>query len=89
MKPQNGLATIIGMHSRKASFQRFLQASYSENTELAYGQDVKHFKRWGGKIPAVPELIAKYLAAHAGKLACATLTRRMAAMMNESGEGRY
>jgi len=55
-------------------------ASTSKNTRKAYLTDLQHFLEWGGMIPAKPELIAEYLAAHAEILAISTLTRRLAAI---------
>lgn len=60
--------------------QQYLQASLSENTRRAYDNDVKHFLRWGGSIPATPECVASYLAIHAKQLAFATLSRRAVAI---------
>lgn len=59
---------------------RYLQADLATNTKLAYSNDVAHFKQWGGVIPATAEMVAMYLAAFAGVLAAATLTRRVVAI---------
>lgn len=56
----------------------YLQAAISANTRRAYRSDLNHFLAWGGAIPASPELVVQYIAAHAGKLAVATLMRRIA-----------
>lgn len=66
--------------TRDVRFQQYLNASYSANTKLAYASDLKHFKRWGGKLPSTPTVIARYLAAHAETHAYATLSRRLAAI---------
>ncbi|MDE1151043.1 MAG: tyrosine-type recombinase/integrase [Micavibrio sp.] len=63
-----------------ASIEGYLRLSVAENTSRAYKADLEHFYAWGGSIPAVPETIAAYLAAHAGLLSVATLTRRLAAI---------
>lgn len=55
-----------------------IEHSVSDSTRTAYASDVKHFADWGGTLPATPEVVAAYIAAHAGKLAVATITRRVA-----------
>lgn len=59
---------------------QYLQASLSDNTRRAYGNDIKHYLKWGGRIPSSPERIASYLAEHATTLAYATLSRRVVAI---------
>ena len=66
-----------------APYRRYLVASYAENTRRAYETDVSHFKRWGGRIPATPEQLSRYLAFYAGRLAYATLSRRISAIHRE------
>lgn len=65
------------------SIEGYLRLSVAENTSRAYKADLSHFNAWGGSIPATPESIAAYLAAHAGKLSVATLTRRLAAISKQ------
>lgn len=60
--------------------QALVRASVAENTRTAYASDLRHFAAWGGVIPASPEHIAAYIAEHAGKLAVATIVRRVAAL---------
>jgi len=60
--------------------RKYLQASLSENTRIAYINDLAHFMKWGGHIPTNPESIAAYLADHAEKLSFATLSRRVVAI---------
>ena len=55
----------------------YLRASLSDNSRRAYRSDLNHFLAWGGIIPASPEMVAKYLADHAGQHAIATLARRL------------
>jgi site-specific recombinase XerD len=55
----------------------YLRASLSDNSRRAYRSDLNHFLAWGGTIPATPEMIAVYLAAHAEHHAPATLARRL------------
>jgi integrase len=58
----------------------YVRGSLASNTQRAYLGDLAHFEAWGGAIPASPELVAGYLAQHAGQLAVATLTRRVASI---------
>lgn len=58
----------------------YIRESLAENTRIAYLSDLAHFGSWGGQIPAAPETIAEYLAAHADVLSVATLNRRLAAL---------
>ncbi len=55
----------------------YLRASLSDNSRKAYRSDLNHFISWGGTVPASPEMVAAYLAAHAGQHAVATLARRL------------
>ncbi len=57
-----------------------IEAAISPNTRRAYRTDMQHFKDWGGTVPASPETVADYLAAHAGVLSVATLARRLVAI---------
>lgn len=58
----------------------YLKNGLAENTRRAYAADLRHFEEWGGVIPASEAMVANYLAAQAGKLACATLERRLATL---------
>ncbi len=58
----------------------FIIAATASNTHRAYQSDLAHFLAWGGSIPAGPDLVAEYLAAHAQTLAMATITRRVVAI---------
>jgi hypothetical protein len=57
--------------------------SLAASSGRAYLFDLAHFEAWGGRIPCDPQLVASYLADHAGKLAVATLVRRLAAITRE------
>ena len=57
-----------------------VRESLAPNTRSAYVSDLGHFEGWGGRIPADPETVAAYLAAHADILCVATLNRRLAAL---------
>jgi integrase len=58
----------------------YVRESLAQSTRTAYLSDLEHFERWGGQIPATPEMIAAYLAAHADVHTVATLNRRLAAL---------
>lgn len=58
----------------------YVRESLAENTRVGYLSDLAHFESWGGQIPATPETVAEYLAAHADILSVATLNRRLAAL---------
>jgi len=60
-----------------SSVSDYLRASLSDNSRRAYRTDLGHFLQWGGVIPASPELVATYIAAHADLHAVATLSRRL------------
>jgi hypothetical protein len=52
----------------------FIEAATAPNTRRAYDSDLKHFLAWGGALPASPDIVARYLAAHA------TLARHLVAI---------
>ncbi|HSW71239.1 MAG TPA: tyrosine-type recombinase/integrase [Gammaproteobacteria bacterium] len=58
----------------------YIRAATSDNTRKAYTSDVRHFERWGGKLPASAEAIAQYLQYYANKLNPRTLARRLTAL---------
>ncbi len=60
--------------------QDLLHASIADNTRRAYRSDIAHFLACGGSIPSTPELVAAYLADWAGRLAVASLARRVASI---------
>jgi integrase len=58
----------------------YVRDSLADNTRRAYQGDLRHFETWGGSLPASPETVAAYLAAHAHHLSVATLVRRVASL---------
>jgi len=60
--------------------REYVRDSISENTKRAYRSDLRHFRDWGGTIPATDVMLADYLARHAGTLSVATLVRRIASI---------
>lgn len=81
-KKSSNKLPVIGREFGNLSLlvRHYLQASLSENTRIAYFNDLTHFIKWGGRIPATPESIASYLAAYANHLSFATLSRRVVAI---------
>jgi len=59
---------------------QYLSSAVPEATRRAYESDLRHFYAWSGSIPATDLMVAEYLAAYAGELACSTLKRRLAAI---------
>jgi len=59
------------------SVEELVHAALSDSSRSAYQADLKQFTAWGGSVPCTPETIARYLAAHAGIHAVATLCRRL------------
>lgn len=59
---------------------RLVDAGIADATRRAYRADLAHFRAWGGELPAEPETVAAYIAAHSDCLSVATLVRRVAAI---------
>lgn len=58
-------------------YHHYLSSARSKNTQRAYESDMQHFRRWGGRIPATPETLARYLADCAEQWKFATLARHV------------
>ncbi|MEQ1779607.1 MAG: hypothetical protein ABL863_13790, partial [Nitrosomonas sp.] len=71
--------TLTSNGTRK-KVREYLAATQAKNTQRAYQNDLVHFLRSGGKIPATPRCIASYLAVHGNTLSLATLNRRVVAI---------
>jgi hypothetical protein len=67
----------------------YAAAGQASATRRAYASDLLHFRKNGGRIPATADQLAEYLAAFAGKLAVATLGRRLAAIHRAHVDGGY
>jgi integrase len=76
-RPKPGLSDCTDLPEAVASY---IRDSLAENTRRAYQSDLHHFEVWGGSLPASPETVAAYLAAHAERLTVTTLIRRLAAL---------
>jgi hypothetical protein len=73
-------AAPIGIACTDPTVLRFIEAATAPNTRRAYDSDLRHFLAWGGTLPASPDVVARYLAAHAMTHAVATLARHLVAM---------
>jgi integrase len=58
----------------------YIHLATSNNTRKAYQSDIRHYEMAGGKLPAIPEMIANYLHFYADKLNPRTLARRLIAI---------
>ncbi len=88
----NLLADRIGTHAPRQlgiegcaincpkGVEDYVRAGIAPATRVAYRADLAHFEAWGGTVPASATEVSSYLSAHAGTLAVATLTRRLAAI---------
>lgn len=59
------------------SVAELVHSALADNSRIAYQADLQHFIAWGSRIPCSPDDVANYLAAHAGQLSVATLSRRL------------
>lgn len=55
--------------------QPYIEAALADRTRQEYRADLRRFLRWGGMLPASPDVLAAYLVAHATDHAMATLQR--------------
>lgn len=63
-----------------AQFDHYVASAVADSTRRAYAADLRHFRDWGGRVPATPAMVARYLADFAGKVKASTLNRRLAAI---------
>ncbi len=63
--------------SGQESLDELVHAALSDNSRTAYRSDFNLFISWGGSVPCTPEVVAHYLADHAGQHTVATLSRRL------------
>lgn len=80
------IKSILSRHNSRRKVQEYLAATQAKNTQLAYQNDIAHFLKSGGKIPATPHCVASYLAVHANILSLATLNRRVVAISHAHKE---
>lgn len=78
---ENGLdSSGSEVPSPNAPYAQFLRDSLAPATQAQYLHDLRAFAAWGGTLPATSEQIASYAAHCAGRIAIATLVRRLAAL---------
>ena len=59
---------------------KYIKAATSDNTRLAYQNDIRHFEEQRGSLPTTPEIIVEYLQECVHTLNPRTLRRRMTAL---------
>ena len=64
----------------EAKHQQYLQAATSDNTRKTYRSAIRHFERWGGRLPTDNETLIRYLVDHAESLNTRTLQVRLTAL---------
>lgn len=64
-------------------------AAVPSTTRRTYESGLRHFRRWGGVLPATIETLRQYLADHAYELAPSTLETRLAAISRLHREGGW
>lgn len=77
MTQRKGKRNFVGAG---AVLKRYAAAARSESTRMAYAADIEKFRRWGGRVPSTPHVVARYLAEHAETSASASLGRMLAAI---------
>ncbi|MHB1221223.1 MAG: site-specific integrase [Gammaproteobacteria bacterium] len=73
-------ATHVAISPSASLNNPYIALATSDNTRRAYRQDIRHFEKWGGQLPAQTAQIAQYLEAHAQILNPHTLARRLIAL---------
>lgn len=58
----------------------YIHAATSDSTRKAYRSDIRHYEQAGGRLPASPEDVIRYLLGFAGTLKPVTLSRRLIAL---------
>lgn len=78
--PDADCQAAAGAQCSAEAVRALIEYSLSDSTRVAYQSDLKHFRDWGGTIPASPATIAAYIAAFADTLAVATISRRISTL---------
>jgi hypothetical protein len=66
-----------GLPALEEKHRQYLQAATSDNTRRTYRSAIRHFEKWGGKLPSDRETITHYLIDHAETLNSRTLEVRL------------
>jgi len=78
---ENDLLVLQAPQALSVPFDNpYIHAATSEHTRQAYQSDIRHFEKWGGRLPANTDAILLYLQAFAGTLNPRTLARRLTAI---------
>ncbi len=64
----------------QARQRHYIQAATADNTRRTYQSAIRHFERWGGRLPADELTVVRYLLAHADRLNPRTLSLRLTAL---------
>ena len=82
-KPSTAIArattTVIDAEMATVTLD-YVQRATADNTRAAYRSDIRHFERWGGKLPTDTATVVRYCEIHASSLNPRTLKRRMVAL---------
>ncbi len=84
-KPQQALKVPprtkqLAPQAAETTAQRYLEAATAPNTRRAYQGAIRHFERWGGRLPATEAEIRAYLLHYAEQLNPRTLALRLTAL---------
>ena len=71
---------VSSLPALEVKHQQYLQAATSDNTRKTYRSAIRHFERWGGRLPADSETLIRYLVDHAESLNTRTLELRLTAL---------
>jgi integrase len=74
---RNDIDNSLALQARQ---RHYIQAATADNTRRSYQSAVRHFERWGGRLPADEHMIIRYLLAHAEHLNPRTLSLRLTAL---------
>ncbi|UZE94527.1 tyrosine-type recombinase/integrase [Alkalimarinus alittae] len=74
------LGEASSLPALEAKHQQYLQAATSDNTRKTYRSAIRHFERWGGRLPTDNETLIRYLVDHAESLNTRTLEVRLTAL---------
>jgi len=79
-KSATAVDSRINMPVLEEKYRQYLQAATSDNTRRTYRSAIRHFEKWGGKLPSDRETITHYLVDHAETLNPRTLEVRLTAI---------
>lgn len=74
------LRNTDGALTRRLAVQDYVHRATANNTRKAYQQDIRHFERWGGSLPADTSTVIRYCHEHAALINPRTLKRRLVAI---------